>query len=180
MPTLINETTLALAVVNRKLGQFVMPAAVSVALVTPSWELDESRTFWVAQAETAAISINNTEPSAVAGLKFTARANVVSLSTDADLDQSIESALNGAIAAIQISAAATWLSGLENFPMPPGANLEPDTEIGVEPRLAIRVRFSGENLIPREYSATWDRNSRHRGGGGVVVRGGIFRRIVPI
>ncbi|MCH7925781.1 MAG: hypothetical protein IIC51_09630, partial [Planctomycetes bacterium] len=140
-------------VLDRKFSQFVTPAAVSVAGATPSWELDESRTFWVAQAETATITISNSEPATVAGLNFTARAGIVSLMLNGDLDQSIESALNGAIAAIQGNAVDAWLSGLDGIELPQDAVEYP--EIGTDPRTQIQIRFSAPNLRPREYSAKW-------------------------
>ena len=141
-------------VVNRKLGRLMTPAAVSVAGITPSWQLDESRRSWVAHDETATISINKTDETVtIPGLSFTAKDGSVSLAVTDDLRDDIQSALNDAIVAIQVSAANSWLSGLEDIGVPPEAVQYP--EIGADPRPQIHVGFSAPNLQTRKYFAEW-------------------------
>ncbi|MCH7993413.1 MAG: hypothetical protein IIB57_03105 [Planctomycetes bacterium] len=144
-------------VITEQLGPFLTTDAVSISDFVPTWKLDESHTFWVAQGETATITIKNTEPAAVSGLSFTARDGFVSLVPNGDLDEAIVSAVNGAVAAIQRNAVDDWLSGLEDLGVPPEAVEYP--EIGADPRTQIQVDYSAPTLQTRKYSPEWNRDS---------------------
>ncbi|MCH8146946.1 MAG: hypothetical protein IH987_03005 [Planctomycetes bacterium] len=142
-------------VLNREFGQFVTRAAVTVAGMTPSWALDESRTFWVAQGETAEIRIiNKIETATVSRLNFRARDGDVSLVPDSNLDDAIESALTGAVVAIQKNARIDWLSGLSKIDLPPENVRLPD--IATDPVTQIQVLLSAPNLLKElTISANW-------------------------